>query len=102
MTRQVISMLLAAMLAWAAALSTKWMENDVRDNIGGFFPPGCPLIIRPSLYTIIQTPVFFCDAHRGAVAARQTFWAARGHRKDLIKSNLATRSAAWTETERKL
>jgi Carboxypeptidase regulatory-like domain len=72
-----------SMLPWAAALSKKWLENNLRDNPGGFCLPAGPLITGPVLYRIVQTPALFLTLMEDVVAVRQVFLDGRGHPKDL-------------------
>ena len=72
-----------SMLAWAAALSKKWLENNLRDSPSGFCLPGGPLVTGPLLYRIVQTPALFLTLMEDVVAVRQVFLDGRGHPKEL-------------------
>jgi len=71
------------MLAWAAALSKKWLENKLRDSPSGFCLPGGPLITGPLLYRIVQTPKLFLTLTEDVAPVRQVFLDGRSHPKDL-------------------
>jgi len=71
------------MLAWAAVLSKKWMENDFRDSPSGFCLPSGPLLTGPVLYKIVQTPTLLLTLAEDAIAVRQAFLDGRHHPKEL-------------------
>jgi len=72
-----------SMLPWAAALSKKWLADNLRDSPSGFCLPGGPLITGPLLYKIIQTPTLLLTLAEDVVAFRQVFLDGRSHPKDL-------------------
>jgi len=84
-----------SMLPWAAALSKKWLENNLRDTPSGFCLPGGPLITGPLLYKIIQTPTLFLTLAEDVVAVRQVFLDGRSHPKDLNPTWLGHSTGHW-------